>query len=292
MEGGNQNDFENLPAQGDFYDGINAESGVENIPKKETAGNNKQRLNIIVIVIVGIFAFGLGFYEIVNGIRNPFSFLDKNPIEQSQTMAIDTVTDTDGDGLSDYHETTVYGTSPFLEDTDGDGINDANEVTAGTDPNCPQGQQCTGGFNFGNSTGTANVPIFGQMPETGAPVVTPQMIREVLLTAGVSQSDLDELTDSDLIQLFQEMLAEDPELANISAQAGTTVVGGDSSQGYIVPGEIDISKLQINSMDDLNNLTGAQIKSLMIQNGAPAGVINEISDEEIKKMFLDKLGNN
>jgi len=50
--------------------------------------------------------------------------------------------DTDGDGLSDYDEIYVYHTSPYIKDSDSDGIPDGVEVANGTDPNCPQGQDC------------------------------------------------------------------------------------------------------------------------------------------------------
>jgi len=39
-----------------------------------------------------------------------------------------TIVDTDGDGLSDYEERNVYGTSPSKKDTDGDEINDGEEL--------------------------------------------------------------------------------------------------------------------------------------------------------------------
>jgi hypothetical protein len=43
--------------------------------------------------------------------------------------------DTDGDGLTDAEELSVYGTSPLLADTDGDGLSDFQEVvTLGFDP--------------------------------------------------------------------------------------------------------------------------------------------------------------
>ncbi len=45
--------------------------------------------------------------------------------------------DLDGDGLSDFDETTFYQTNPALPDTDGDGVNDFDEVKSGTDPNEP-----------------------------------------------------------------------------------------------------------------------------------------------------------
>ena len=42
--------------------------------------------------------------------------------------------DSDGDGLSDYNETNVYGTDPFLTDTDGDGCSDGFEIANNFDP--------------------------------------------------------------------------------------------------------------------------------------------------------------
>ncbi len=43
-------------------------------------------------------------------------------------------TDTDGDGITDYDEETLYGTDPQNADTDGDGINDGIEIMRGYDP--------------------------------------------------------------------------------------------------------------------------------------------------------------
>jgi chitodextrinase len=42
--------------------------------------------------------------------------------------------DTDGDGMSDYDEISIYGTDPKMKDTDGDEISDDDEVLAGTNP--------------------------------------------------------------------------------------------------------------------------------------------------------------
>ena len=45
-----------------------------------------------------------------------------------------TTDDSDGDGLPDYLERTVYHTDPYNPDTDGDGWGDGEEVALGTDP--------------------------------------------------------------------------------------------------------------------------------------------------------------
>ena len=55
--------------------------------------------------------------------------------------------DTDMDGLSDFTEETLHGTSPESEDTDGDGLTDWQEVEMGSnplDPDTDKGGQCDG----------------------------------------------------------------------------------------------------------------------------------------------------
>ncbi len=64
----------------------------------------------------------------------------------SQTIAIvlgertgaRSVIDTDGDGLTDYDEVTLYLTDPDQADTDGDGVSDGEEVLRHTDPRVAQ----------------------------------------------------------------------------------------------------------------------------------------------------------
>ncbi|MEP4078378.1 LamG-like jellyroll fold domain-containing protein [Haloferula sp.] len=46
---------------------------------------------------------------------------------------LQTLVDTDGDGLDDDEETTIHGTDPNLADTDSDGVDDGDEVAAGSD---------------------------------------------------------------------------------------------------------------------------------------------------------------
>ncbi len=44
------------------------------------------------------------------------------------------VLDSDGDGLTDYQETEIWGTDPYNPDTDGDGYSDFDEIKSGYNP--------------------------------------------------------------------------------------------------------------------------------------------------------------
>jgi alpha-tubulin suppressor-like RCC1 family protein len=54
---------------------------------------------------------------------------------EANATFMESVTDTDGDGLSDFYEITIFLSDPNLADTDGDGFSDFDENRTGLDPN-------------------------------------------------------------------------------------------------------------------------------------------------------------
>ena len=76
------------------------------------------------------------------------------------------------------------------------------------------------------------------------------------------------------------------------------VSGSDSSDSVDISGladtsasseAVDLSGLNLSSVDDLRNLTGAQVRALLIEQGAPETLLSQVSDEDLKTMFLQKL---
>jgi len=127
-----------------------------------------------VVIIIGIGALVFNFKNLNNIMANSLKDKDKESLEKmysiydelknSGKLVDDTnsvVTDnssnntntnniaiqndgkdTDGDGISDYDEVNIFGTSMYLKDSDGDGITDDQEIKNGTDPNCAEGTSC------------------------------------------------------------------------------------------------------------------------------------------------------
>ncbi len=140
--------------------------------------------------------------------------------------------DTDHDGLNDYDELYVYHTSPYLADTDSDGIPDAVEVAQGTDPNCPKGTNCSQVVDNITSASTSQAfqeflspnPIPTSLPDVlvGQDASSVQavqafidsppspdgmnaaQIRDFFLSHNlVSKADLDQLSDSSIVDLYR-----------------------------------------------------------------------------------------
>ncbi|MBU2576047.1 thrombospondin type 3 repeat-containing protein [Patescibacteria group bacterium] len=184
----------------------------------------------IGFLVFAIFAVLFGVIQISQTIRITNNTGDSTEQDrQEYTSALEDakmrVLDTDEDGLSDWQETNVYGTSLYLADTDSDGINDAQEIARGTDPNCAEGKICGSGIigaveeaqssfaeamedeyktdalivDFSEDSQAAMAAL-----EQGT-VPTPAQIRALLRDSGISEEQVDLATDEELLQLFQEV---------------------------------------------------------------------------------------
>ena len=267
--------------------------------KSNRAHNRREKVNSFVIILVGIFAIIFGIYQVSTNISNPFSYLNGKGSDASTTDSQDLATqalknqDTDGDGLSDYDETNVYLTSPYLADSNGDGVSDGNSIKMGIDPNCIKGQNCLGDISTSTASSTGPVPTWQTSPSDISSGIDATTLRQVLVQGGMSQTDVDAMSDQDIIKSYQQVLAENPDIAQQLASSGLSapvaVATSSSSTIPAPPKKIDTSSLNTASVGDLKSLTGAQIRDLMVKNGAPQALLNAISDDQLKQMFLDKL---
>lgn len=193
----------------------------QNVPKS-------RKTVIFFLSIFGLAVVVLGVWQLAIKIRSPFRLNEAELAAEGMMRAniVDQSVDTDGDGLSDYEEIFVYGTSPYLEDTDGDGISDKDEISRGTDPLCPEGQNCFSLNEFtaqpealpiGEQGVIQNLPGLGdislneeideeEMRRALAGEMDASTLRQLLLNSGAEKELLDQISDEDLLQSYQEVL--------------------------------------------------------------------------------------
>lgn len=211
---------------------------------------NEQKIALGILGVCGAVAFGFSIYRVNANITRPFTVsADELEKAQRKTASIDVNTakleeqkrrDTDGDGMSDYDEEKMYGTSPYLMDTDGDGVNDNVELATGQNPNCAKGQACSGTMIdysmldqprpfFGQvTTGTSDQLIASfqrgmedskkqiiQNTGSTSTVLQPALIRDpveirrVIAESGkIDMSIVNALSDQELLDLYDKAIVE------------------------------------------------------------------------------------
>ncbi len=195
-----------------------------NILKTKTVNHQKFR-TFVFLSVIALFTVGIGVAQVNRLIKKPQKDLfadDPNGdvlsgFQYEQVREFDpSLQDTDQDGLTDYDEINMYGTSPYLPDTDSDGYSDAEEINSGNDPNCPIGADCrTQRIDEENSSSVqpfeelaAPVPeeLYGQQ---GVDILNLNNndLRVILLESGqLTKDQLDSITDEQLQAIYQETI--------------------------------------------------------------------------------------
>lgn len=231
----------------------------------------------IFLIFFGLSALIIGIFSIRSGIRSPFVPRSSGALGLSNQLpaSIEPATneelkgkDTDGDGLNDYEELNVYFTSPYLEDSDSDELNDQKEISAGEDPNCPKGQNC---FRQ-ESAGTSGQEDAGKAQDLDSIAglnsgllggsVSAEDLRAMLRLGGMSESDLSQISDDQLLQLYQSALA------------------GEEPPSF---------GAEPNAVDNPADLTGPQLREILKQSDVPESLYSQYSDADLLKMFGEAL---
>lgn len=204
----------------------------------------------------------------------------------TEKMATMKTTDTDGDGLSDYDETYIYGTSPYLADSDSDGFTDKQEIDSGNDPNCPAGKACvSAGDAAAKTTPTAEAPANDNTNGDAAlggflsGTATADEVRSALKQAGVDDATLDKLDDKTLLELYNQTLAESGALSaggtNINANANVNA-NTNTNTNFSLPANVNAS-----------NITPAELRDLLRQAGVDDATLSSVDDATLMKIFQD-----
>ena len=231
----------------------------------------KKNQSLILLISLFLISIIASYFSLKTSIYGPFKkekinpLTEKNPLEDFQKK------DTDRDGLSDFDEQYLYGTSIYLADSDSDGFSDKEEIEAKSNPNDPRStplnkeiKEETKPFSFEEkSLKESKVEESSQEP-------TPEEIRKILKEkGGLSEEILSKIDDETLLKLYRETKEE----TGIDFKKLEIGEGG---------GESDLT-------ERLSGLTPAEIRNLLIQGGADPKILEQIPDEVLKTLFLESL---
>jgi len=233
-----------------YYDELYEKGGANNsLPKAPLRDNKMDSNRKTAVIILSVFSVAVIFMWVINfrhSLRNPFEYKGEIPLSAKTNnlnncpggncselnLTADNLElkliDTDGDGISDWDELFIYGTSPYLEDTDGDGLSDYEEIFVyKTNPLCPEGQDCSGYLIQGSSQNIDssndqlddfyNLLVGLEDSSTGETInsqpnnnqssqVSPTYLRNLLLENGFLEENLNQVSDEDLLTIYQEVL--------------------------------------------------------------------------------------
>lgn len=203
------------------------------IKKSKNKLSEEQKAGFILILITGTLSLVLGILFFVRNINRPFDLNYEGPIfmtsadRRAREIELMKTRDTDGDGLTDYDEIFVYGTSPYLADTSGDGISDGEHVRAGNNPltGSPIGEPIPAtdsrdeflasfdlNMNINSWEGIENMEALdGQ--GSGRVITDPWQlsaaeVRELLKSQGMTEEQLNQVSDQQLLQRYYALLEE------------------------------------------------------------------------------------
>jgi len=207
-----------------------------NQPSEPRQLSASQKAGFISLLVFAILTISFSFLQLRNTVYGKFVIRAPQKASTLQLPEYDEMIrlqqiDTDRDGLTDYEEIYIYGTSPYLADTDGDGISDYDEIMAGTDPLCPEGTVC-GESEFGVGVGSSFDPLSPLFDGASTPadilvgsqfssnthttpdseslldmIENPDQLRQILRDTGqISEEDLLRIDDATLIALARELI--------------------------------------------------------------------------------------
>lgn len=247
---------------------------------------------LILILSLGATGLVLGLYQLSRSLQSPFAELVDTEAEtenvRNQLLAL-RERDTDKDSLSDFDELKLYHTSPYLADSDSDGVPDNTEIASGQDPNCPSGKVCRSQpsntnysdelanlYNVNQNSNTNTVNNAAPANQTVNPPVDQvpiDTLRSALKGAGVPAETVDSFSDAELRTLYAEALAEEQGNANAASNSNQAPANANTEV----------------TLTDLQSLTPAEIRELMIASGVPAEQLNLIDDATLKAIFDESL---
>jgi len=185
--------------------------------------SKSRKMTIFSLIFLMIVVLVLGIWQLRERVFNPFKAPKDDSYQLAKSDQLNQNIDTDGDGLTDYDETFLYGTSPYVEDTDSDGFSDLQEINSGKDPKCAEGGNCFLQDEFYAEPQTAIDDSLGNLEAGLGEISLPENmdanlqqalageinvddLRALLIESGADAEVLSQISDDELIASYQEVL--------------------------------------------------------------------------------------
>lgn len=247
-----------------------------------------EKFFVFFLILITISAFGLGYLQFKKNIESPlyssylreqrglvqekYSVPSDASLSQEQKITDLQNQDSDLDGLSDYSEIYVYKTSPYLEDTDSDGKWDKDEVVAGTDPNCPEGENCQIEFEEaangnGQQSATSNTINQNQGLQVNPNILDYDLaeLEKQLLSGEITLEELG-INDPSLQQILDQLKAsQEQQIEELSSEEKQSAI------------------------ESIKNLTPEQIRQELEKIGVDKAMLEQIDDETLRALFEETI---
>lgn len=264
--------------------------------------NTRNKFILCLVIVIGFIAIFVNLGSVKNKMKDPLvdkqqESLDKlyakyeelkqqgKIVEENPTNMDDGYGtanengDTDGDGISDYDEKNVFGTSVYLKDSDGDGIDDYAEIKNGTDPNCATGKNCGSSAVSIPETQTGTTTTSAEINGIDINSLDISKIREKLKEIAPEniRASVDEMTDEQVKTIFITLYQQ----ANSTTK--TAEISYIDQLKGILPAFTADQLIKIEAMDEEG------IKNLLIDTGiADATLLSKFKSGELKNTVLGK----
>ncbi|MDO9509933.1 MAG: hypothetical protein Q7J14_01435 [Candidatus Magasanikbacteria bacterium] len=200
----------------------------------------EQKFGFVFLLIFAILFLVLSFFQLRNNLYRPYALTNSVQSILIQENFSDPTEahhyrDTYKDGLNDFEEIYVYGTSAYLDDTDSDGVNDKDEISQGRNPVCAEGTACDKQNSENIPSQTLESWIKNPEPETMliSPeqfLNNPEELKKLLIASGIEESLLAGLTDEEIKAIGEEIFnsvefesALNTQISDISKTTSSTV---------------------------------------------------------------------
>jgi hypothetical protein len=273
--------------------------------------SHEQKVGFVLLLVFAVSALGLGVLQLRNTMYSPFQLGSGVPAEVSNEVnGVETLAyrDTDNDGLSDFEELYVYGTSPYLADTDSDGIADKQEIVQNENPLCPHGKYCStqvasayatasasGTFSYAQLSGgfasdhdftadarNAQMNFLNQLKDD------PTAVRNLLQRQGTSADDLNSLSDADIKAMVAKAIEESNRDFAAYSSSSPSILG--SLTALALSGKMTSSSVSAAIAPTVTTPPATAPNTTVGNVSLPADLLKQLSDPTTARVLLIKQG--